>query len=62
MLCSLFQVLVKVHAIGVNPVEAYIRAGTFGEVTLPYILGTDCAGEVESVGSDVKKFKVFITK
>ena len=31
------QVLVRMHAIGVNPVETYIRAGTFGyRPTLPY--------------------------
>ena len=53
-----FQVLVKVHAIGVNPVETYIRAGMFGPRNFPFILGMDCAGEVESVGGDVKKFKV----
>lgn len=57
----LSQVLVKVHAIGINPVETYIRAGAFpGPTAKPHILGSDAAGEIESVGEDVKKFKVWI--
>ena len=58
---SLFlsKVLVKVHAIGINPVETYIRAGAFpGPTAKPHILGSDAAGEIEGVGEDVKKFKV----
>ncbi|XP_065067547.1 quinone oxidoreductase-like [Rhopilema esculentum] len=51
------EVLVKVHAIGVNPVETYIRASMFGPVPTPHILGSDCAGEVEGVGENVKRFK-----
>jgi NADPH2:quinone reductase len=52
------DVLVRVHAAGVNPVDAYIRGGTYPrKPTLPYIPGSDGAGEVESVGADVKDFK-----
>jgi NADPH2:quinone reductase len=51
------QVLIKVHAIGVNPVETYIRAGTYGWKTWPYTPGADCAGVVEAVGDGVKKVK-----
>ncbi len=52
------QVLVRVEAVGVNPVETYIRAGTYPNVPpLPYTPGKDAAGVVESVGQDVKKFK-----
>src|SRR6476620_6956840 len=51
------QVLIKVHAVGVNPVETYIRAGTYGWKVWPYTPGADCAGVVESVGEDVKKVK-----
>eukprot|EP01102_Stenamoeba_stenopodia_P017090 TRINITY_DN6076_c0_g1_i1.p1 TRINITY_DN6076_c0_g1~~TRINITY_DN6076_c0_g1_i1.p1 ORF type:complete len:348 (+),score=93.26 TRINITY_DN6076_c0_g1_i1:60-1046(+) len=53
------QILVKVHAVGVNPVETYIRSGSnnYG-VSFPYTPGADCAGEVEAVGADVTRFKV----
>ncbi|CAN9503416.1 unnamed protein product [Ophioblennius macclurei] len=52
------QVLIRVHACGVNPVETYIRAGTYGEKrSLPFILGTDAAGVVESVGEGVTSVK-----
>jgi NADPH2:quinone reductase len=51
------DVLVRVHTAGVNPVDAYIRSGTYPrKPTLPYIPGSDGAGEVESVGADVKDF------
>jgi NADPH:quinone reductase len=52
------QVLVRMHAIGVNPVETYIRAGTYARLpALPYTPGNDGAGVVEQVGSDVNEFK-----
>lgn len=48
------QVVVKVHAIGVNPVDAYIRAGGQGySPKLPYTPGFDAAGVVESIGEEV---------
>ncbi len=48
------QVLVRVHAIGVNPVDTYIRSGTYArKPSLPYIPGTDLAGVVAAVGADV---------
>src|ERR1700692_4438572 len=53
------QILVRVHAAGINPVDAYIRSGTYAsKPTLPYIPGRDAAGVVESVGKDVRQFKV----
>ncbi|MFM9903605.1 MAG: NADPH:quinone reductase [Pyrinomonadaceae bacterium] len=52
------QVLVKVHAVGVNPVETYIRSGTYPSVPpLPYTPGKDAAGVVEAVGDGVTKWK-----
>ncbi|MFT3744371.1 MAG: NADPH:quinone reductase [Pyrinomonadaceae bacterium] len=53
------QVLVRVAAIGVNPVETYIRSGKYPSVPpLPYTPGKDAAGIVESVGEGVTKWKV----
>jgi NADPH2:quinone reductase len=52
------EVLVRMHAIGVNPVETYIRAGTYAQLpALPYTPGNDGAGVVEQVGSDVNESK-----
>jgi len=53
------QVLVRVHAAGVNPVDTYLRSGLHAHAPkLPYTPGKDSAGVVESVGSDVTKFKL----
>ena len=50
------QVLVRVKAVGVNPVEVYIRSGTYArKPILPYTPGTDVAGIVEAVGTDVAR-------
>ena len=52
------QVLVRMHAIGVNPVETYIRTGTYAyKPTLPYTPGNEGAGVVEEIGSDVNEVK-----
>lgn len=51
------QVVVRIHAAGVNPVDTYLRAGTYPrKAPLPYTPGIDGAGVVESVGKDVTKF------
>src|SRR5436309_7809966 len=53
------QVLVRVKAAGVNPVDTYVRAGTYArKPSLPYTPGTDAGGVVEAVGSNVRRFKV----
>ena len=52
------QVLIRVHAVGVNPVETYIRAGTYArKPNLPYIPGSDVGGAIEKVGPGVTAFK-----
>jgi NADPH2:quinone reductase len=52
------QVLVRLHAVGVNPLDAYVRAGTYTiKPTLPFIPGSDGAGVVEAVGDGVKPWK-----
>jgi len=52
------EVVVRMHAAGVNPVETYIRAGKYARLPeLPYTPGNDGAGVVEQVGSDVSEFK-----
>lgn len=51
------QVVVRIRAAGVNPVDTYIRAGAYPrKPALPYTPGTDGAGTVESVGHGVKRF------
>jgi len=54
------QVLVKIKASGVNPLDIKIKAGqaAHAQVTLPAILGIDMAGIVENVGEGVTAFKV----
>ena len=53
------QVLVKVAAVAVNPVDTYIRSGMIAaELPRPYVIGCDLAGVVEAVGSDVTKYRV----
>jgi NADPH2:quinone reductase len=52
------QVLVRIKAAGVNPVDAYIRAGTYGQRPLSYTPGIDGAGIIEAVGSNVKMRRV----
>jgi NADPH:quinone reductase len=52
------EVLVRVHAAGVNPYDTYMRAGTYAvKPTLPYTPGSDGAGVVEAVGDGVKKVR-----
>jgi len=51
------QVLIRVRAAGVNPVDAYIRSGTYArKPSLPYVPGADLGGVVESVGTGVTGF------
>jgi NADPH2:quinone reductase len=53
------QVLVQVKAAGVNPVDTYIRTGTYAQSpSLPYIPGGDAAGVVKALGQGVSRLKV----
>jgi NADPH2:quinone reductase len=49
---------IRVGAAGVNPVDTYIRQGTYARLPeLPYIPGWDGAGVVVNVGDGVERFK-----
>ncbi|MGA8938282.1 MAG: zinc-dependent alcohol dehydrogenase family protein [Acidobacteriaceae bacterium] len=54
------QVLVRICASGVNPLDTKIRAGEAGHAKhpLPAVLGLDMAGVVEAIGPDVTAFRV----
>lgn len=54
------EVLVRVHASGVNPVDWKIRDGNLGNLSsaMPYTLGYDIAGVVESLGDGVEGFAI----
>jgi NADPH2:quinone reductase len=52
------QLLVKIEAAGVNPVDTYLRSGNHAHApALPFTPGKDAAGVVEKVGEGVRKFK-----
>jgi NADPH2:quinone reductase len=52
------QLLIRVQAVGVNPVETYIRAGAYArKPNLPYTPGSDVGGTVERAGAGVTAFK-----
>lgn len=53
------QVLVRVHAAGVNPADTYARSGNYAnKPALPYTPGTDGAGIIEAVGPGAVRAKV----
>lgn len=53
------QVLVKVGAAALNPIDVYVRAGTVAmPLPMPFVTGTDLAGTIEDLGDGVKHFKV----
>ena len=56
------QILVRLHAAGVNPVETYIRSGNYAaKPSLPYTPGSDGAGVIEhSSGGFSKGERVFL--
>jgi NADPH2:quinone reductase len=52
------QVVVRIHAAGVNPVETYIRAGIYPKPPLPYTPGADGAGVILAIGEGVSRVAV----
>ena len=52
------EVVVDVHAAGVNPVDTYFRTGEYPLPELPWIPGSDVAGVVGAVGPGVTEFSV----
>ena len=52
------DLLVRVKAIAVNPVDYKVRASIKGKLDTPKILGWDAAGVVEEVGEDTSLFQV----
>jgi NADPH2:quinone reductase len=52
------EVLVRVGAVAVNPIDTYIRSGAVNmPLPKPFIIGCDLAGTVEAVGPGAKRFK-----
>ncbi|KAI7773297.1 hypothetical protein LA080_011346 [Diaporthe eres] len=51
------EVVIKNHAVAINPLDWKMQAGMHAE-KFPMIMGTDIAGEIHEVGSEVKNFKI----
>ena len=53
------QILVRIHAAGINPVDTYIRAGTNGyTAAMPHTPGIDGAGVIAELGDEHHHFRV----
>jgi len=53
------EVVVRIYAAGVNPVDTYIRAGSYAKKpVLPYTPGNDGAGVIDQVGGNVEGWVV----
>lgn len=52
------EVVVRIHAVGVNPVETYIRSGIYPKPPVPYTPGADGAGEIIAIGEGVSRVAV----
>ena len=57
--CGPEQVIVRNHAVAVNPVDTYVRSGAVAfDLPMPYVIGCDSAGVIEQVGEGVTNVKV----
>jgi len=52
------QIRIKQHACGVNFIDTYFRSGLYPAPSLPFVVGSEGAGEVVAVGPGVTDFKV----
>jgi len=55
------EILVEVKAVSINPLDFRVRSGELKMMTgkvAPHILGTDYAGIVENIGSNVNEYKI----
>ncbi len=52
------EVLVKISAVAVNPVDTYVRGGMLSfDLPLPFVVGCDLAGVVEATGPQARRFQ-----
>jgi NADPH:quinone reductase-like Zn-dependent oxidoreductase len=51
------EILVKNHAVAVNPIDCSVQTMAFFSIPYPAILGNEVAGEVVAVGPNVTRFK-----
>ena len=51
------EVLVRLHAAGVNYIDTYFRSGAYRAPTMPFVLGSEGAGEIAAVGAGVSHLK-----
>ncbi|KAL4925288.1 zinc-binding alcohol dehydrogenase family protein [Aspergillus undulatus] len=52
------EILIKNHAVAINPVDGSIQSTAWWPLAYPTILGHDVAGEVAAIGSSVTRFKI----
>ena len=51
------QILLRVHAAGVNYIDTYFRSGAYKPPTMPFTPGSEAAGEIAALGKGVKGLK-----
>ncbi|MCM2971489.1 zinc-binding alcohol dehydrogenase family protein [Larsenimonas suaedae] len=56
--CAVGEVLVRIEAVSVNPVDTKVRAGHLTPIDAPIVLGWDACGVIEAVGDGIDHFSV----